>query len=104
MFTQDHESHSKKNEALFKELLYRANDLEKEETKLFQELQVTAEQISQFMDKPENFTPENWEKIKTHQAQLSEKLDLELKNIKNPRKTKKAYQKNIVNNRWIFVR
>lgn len=104
MFTQDPESHSKKNEALLKELLLRSKELENEETKLFQELKVTPEQISTFIEKPENFTAENWEKIKTHKAQLSEKLDLQLKNIRNPLKTKKTYEKSIIDNRWLFVK
>lgn len=104
MFSQDPETYIKKNEALLRELLYRAKELEKEEEKLFSELNVTPEQISTFIEKPENFTPDNWEEIQEQKKQLNQKLDRDLKNIKNPLKTKKAYKESLIDNRWLFVK
>jgi hypothetical protein len=104
MFSQDPENYIKKNEALLRELLNRAKELEKDEEKLFSELNVTPEQVSSFIAKPENFTVENWEKIKEEKKQLDQKLDRELKNIKNPLKTKKTYKDSVIDNRWLFVK
>lgn len=104
MFSQDPENYSKKNEALLRELMYRSDELGIEEDKFFKELDIHPEQIAKFIEKPENFTPDNWNQMQEHKKKLDEKLDLSLKNIKNPLKTKKTYQNNIIDNRWLFVK
>jgi hypothetical protein len=104
MFSQDPENYSNKNEALLRELMHRSKELEAVEEKLFQELNVTPEQISAFIEKSDNFTPDNWNQIQEQKKQLNEKLERDLKNIKNPLKTKKSYQNRIVDNRWLYVK
>ena len=71
---------------------------------MLQEFNVTPEQLTQFVEKQENFTPENWDQLQAQKKELDQKLDRELKNIKNPLKTKKSYKSKVIDNRWLYVK
>lgn len=78
---------------------------EQEESQFLESLNINLEQISAFLEKKENFTPENWEEMQKQKAVLNEKLKLHLSSIKDPRKTKKEYSSlQGIQRHWLHVR
>lgn len=86
------------------ELEIRLESLLREEEKLLHDLQITREQLSVFVSNPENFTAENWAELNDQQKKMNEKLHRELENIRNPIKTKKAYDSLHVQSHWLYVK
>jgi hypothetical protein len=79
--------------------------LEHDFSQLMQELNLTVEDAHQYIANPSNFTPEIWEELQNQKKQLDEKLQLELKNIKNPLKIKKSFsERGTIQPHWLFVR
>lgn len=90
------------NQTRLLELQMEAQD--KEIAEFLREMKVTPKQLANFVENPDNFTPENWEELQKQRKLLDEKLNKDLKNISNPLKTKKAYKERQVDPRWLFVR
>lgn len=101
---QNLEQGTKKNDTLLRQLLIRVDALDREIKMLLDELKITPEQVSTFLENPENFTPENWEELQTERKALDDKLKRELDNIRNPSKTKKAQTDRHVAPHWLYVK
>jgi hypothetical protein len=105
MFFQDKaEEKLSINERKLKELAARQEKLDDEVAHFLSELEVTPEQLSTFLANQDNFTEENWKELQHRKKMLDEKLDLELKNIRNPLSVKKALASLNVGQHWLHVR
>jgi hypothetical protein len=98
------EQNSSKNDQLLHQLLIRVDALDREVKTLLDELKVSPEQISTFLENRDNFTPENWETLQQERKALDEKLKCELDNIRNPSKVKKAQADRHVARHWLYVK
>lgn len=93
-----------KNAAAIEELSIRIEMLNRQTQELLNELNVSHEQLSAFIENKENFTDENWQALITQRQSLDAKLQLDLSNVRNPLATKKTYQDRHVQPHWLFVR
>ncbi len=91
-------------EKKIKELAIRHEKLDNDISDFLTELDVTPEQLSAFISKKENFTEENWEVLQKRKKSLDEKLEVELKNVRDPKKAKKALASLNVQRHWMFVK
>ena len=99
------ESQSTKNVLTLQELLIRIDGLDRQVKAFMDELDICPKQISSYVNNPNNFTKENWEELEKQRKMLDEKLDLELRNIRNPKNTMNSYSARAgVQQHWIFVR
>ena len=87
-----------------KELAIRIETLDNQENELLKELKVTAEQLSKFIEKEDNFSEKNWLELKKEREKLEQKLTTEIENIIDPKKTIQAIKERKVENHWLFVR
>lgn len=87
-----------------KELQIQIENLDNSVSDLLNSLNVTSEQLTAYLEKPEHFTKENWTELVEQKHQLEEKLLRELANINNPQKTKKSYSNLHVQRHWLHVR
>lgn len=92
------------NEKKIRELSIRHEKLDLDVSNFLKELEVTPEQLSAFITKKENFTEDNWEELQNQKKKLDEKLDLELKNVRNPLKSKKALASLNIRQHWLHVK
>lgn len=103
-FLESLETKIKKNEqkaeALFQEIL----TLYQQEKIFLDELKVTPEQLTTFISAKENFTEQNWETLNFEKQKLDQKLQTELNNIRNPKKTKKAYSEKKIEGHWLYIK
>ena len=105
MFTEDDlENLIVKNEQKIKGLSIQIETIDREAAELLNELDVTPEQLTQFVKNSENFSKKNWEELQRQRKLLNEKLQRDLDNINNPKKTKDTYKKFRVPPNWIPVR
>lgn len=101
---QSLEQEALKQEKLLQELLIRMDALDREAKVLYQELDITPEQLRVFLENRENFTEENWETLQEQRKALDEKLKCVLDNVSDPIKAKKAQESRRVAPHWLFVR
>jgi len=87
-----------------KELSIRNESLDKQVQDLLEEIQVTPEQLTVFVENEQNFTEKNWEELQKHRSELDEKLQRELANIRDPLKAKQKQAQLKVGPHWLFVR
>ena len=92
------------NENKIRELSIRFEKLNSDITNFLEELEVTPEQLTTFISNKDNFTEDNWEVLQQRKKQLDEKLDIELKNVRNPLKVKKALASLNVHQHWLYVK
>lgn len=93
-----------KTQKKMKELEIRNSKLDRDSVDLLTQLKVSAEQLTQFIDDKENFSEKNWEQLRKKRNELEQKLDTELKNVRNPKKTLKTLKERNVDHHWLFVR
>jgi hypothetical protein len=98
------EDRLKKNEKKIQELVIRHEKLDQDITNFLEELEVTPEQLTAFISAKENFTEDNWLRLQEHKEKLHIKLDVELKNIRDPHKTKKARDSLHIGSHWLHVK
>lgn len=98
------ENHIQKNELAIQELSIKLDALNRNVQDLLNELNVSPQQLTTFLDNKDNFTEENWNTMTTQRKALDEKLNMELQNLRNPQKTKKTFQAMHVQQHWLFVR
>jgi len=103
-YEEELENHIEKNERAIEELSIRIEALDRAAAALFEELQVTPEQITAFLGKQENFTESNWVDLQQMRQKQEEKLMRELLNISNPKKTKKTFNERRIPQHWLYVR
>lgn len=88
-----------------KELSIKMEKLDHDYNKLLKELELTPEQLKNYIENPENFTQPIWEQLQNEKKMLDEKLNLELSRASDPNKTKQAYsEKGTIQQHWLFVR
>lgn len=98
------EAHIQKNALAIEELSIRIEALNRDVSELLNQLNVSSDQLTTFIEKKENFSEENWNTLLEQRKALDEKLLRELLNVTNPKKTKEAYKKMLVQPHWLFVR
>lgn len=88
-----------------REMSIQMEKLEREYSELLDGVGLTHEEMSDYIDNPENFSQPIWERLQNEKKKLNEKHDLNMKNITDPTKVKKAYsERSIVQPHWMFVR
>lgn len=102
--TENIEEKINTNEKKIRELDIRHEKLDMDISNFLEELDVTPEQLSAFISNPENFTEENWKELQRRKKQLDEKLNVELKSIRDPLKSKKAFASLKINPQWLYVK
>jgi hypothetical protein len=98
------EKQIQKNEKGMRELSIRIENLNRQVNELLTELNVTPEQLTALIEKKENFTEDNWSELLKQKQALDEKLQRELKNIRDPSKAKKTFAERKVEKHWLFIR
>ena len=93
-----------KQDHAMQELLIRMDVLDREVKGLMNELNVTPEQLTKYIENSDNFTPENWEELQQQRKSLDEKLKRDLENVRDPSKTKKRQADRNVAPHWLFVK
>jgi len=91
-------------EKKIQELTIRIEAQDKEDRELLKALNVSPEQLTTFVQDKTNFTDKNWKELNKQQDELDERLNRDLKNIRNVRKAEQAYSARNIDHRWIPVR
>ncbi len=91
-------------EEKIKELEIQNEAINEEVQTLLQELNVTPEQLTAFIENEDHFTQDNWKELQKQKEKLDEKLQTTLQNIRNPKKTKAQYQSLNVQHHWLPVK
>lgn len=102
--SDDLERNVNKNALALQELAIRIESLNDQVDELLNELDVSPEQLTAFVENKENFTEENWNHLLQQKEEWNKKLLLSLKNIRNPIEAKKKYAERRVEQHWLFVR
>jgi len=98
------EKHIQKNDIAIEELSIRIETLNREVESLLNELNVSHEQLSAYVERKENFSEDNWQTLQKKRKELDEKLLRELLNVRDPRKAQKALNELRIQPHWLFVR
>lgn len=93
-----------KHEQLMQELTIRIENMDLEIKALLSELNVTPEQLTSFLSRQENFTPENWNELQKQKERFDAQWDAELSNIPDPRKVQKTQKDRYIPVHWLFVK
>lgn len=94
-----------KMQQTLKELLIQSENLDRNYQNLLNDLSLSENQLTQFMDNPGNFSSEEWSELESEKEKMQAMLEQQLSNVKDPKKTRKKYsQQKRVKNDWIFVR
>jgi hypothetical protein len=89
---------------MIKELSIRNENLDRETKKFLKDLKVTSEQLTAFIEKKDNFTEKNWEVLQKEKNKLDQKLQTDIKSVRNPLDVKKTYAERKIDQHWLFVR
>lgn len=98
------ESHIQKNQQLIQEITIQIEALNRNINLLHDELQVSPEQLTTFIENKENFSEENWQNLIEQRKSLNEKLLKDLLNISNPKKRKDSLKSLNIQPHWLHVR
>jgi hypothetical protein len=94
-----------KTKLKMKELSLALERLNQEYQQLLDELASTPEQIKDYLENSDNFTPPIWEMLQNEKKKLDDQLNLELSLVRDPLKLKKTFsEKGSIQNHWLFVR
>jgi hypothetical protein len=91
-------------EKKIKELEIRNTKLNQDSEDLLTELNVSPDQLSTFIKDKSNFNDQNWEVLQTQRIELEQKLDTEIKSVRDPIKTQQSIKERRVDHQWLFVR
>lgn len=95
------QQHQKK----MKEISVSLEQLDRDYQQLLKEIALTPQQLQEYIENSENFTPPIWEQLQNEKKMLDEKLDLELSRVRDPIKMKEKFAENgVVQQHWLFVR
>lgn len=86
------------------ELEIQLESLDRNIAEFLQQMEIDLEKLTAYMEKPDNFSEQNWEELLTQKKLINDKLQRELNNIRNPIKTKSAYSNLHVERHWLHVR
>ncbi|MBS4163698.1 Uncharacterized protein PRO82_001001 [Candidatus Protochlamydia amoebophila] len=88
-----------------KEISVGMGKLESEYQKLLKDLGLSNEEVHEFASNPSNYSAPIWEQLQNEKKQLDEKLNLNLNNVRDPLKVKKAFSDHAtIQSHWIYVR
>ncbi len=104
MFFDSLEEKSRRNKQKLKELMIRNEKMDQDLDKLFNDYDINPDEVIDYLQKKENFTDKQWDEIGEAQQILDERLKVELKNVKDPRKTQQAQNDRLVRPHWLYVR
>lgn len=104
MFFDTLEQKTESNNKKLKEICLRIEKLDQDMEQLFKEQGINPIEVAEFLDKKENFTEKEWNEIQEARRILDKELKVNLKNIRDPRKAKKAYNDRYVQPHWLYVR
>lgn len=94
-----------RTEKKLKELSFHMQRLNRDYQQLLNDLALTPEQLKEFVEDPNNFSPLIWEQLQNEKKKLDEWLNLELNNVHDANKAKTVYsEKGKVQQHWLFVR
>lgn len=91
-------------EKKLQELLIRIENLDQSSDALLKELNVTPQQLTQFISNKAHFTEDAWNTLREQKQMLDEKIDQQLASISNPLKTRKTYKERVIQNHWLYVK
>ena len=81
------------------------NQMERELQELLDEVGVTAEAVSEYNHNPDNYNPEDFQRLQEMRETLDKALERSLTNIRNPKKAASTYKsQQSVDNNWLFIR
>lgn len=98
------ENNLKALEAKIKALSFQMKNVDEEVETFFEEVEVNLEKLATYSSDKENFSDETWKKLSDYKQQLDDKLKVELDNISNPLKIKRARSSLQVQRHWLYVR
>lgn len=91
-------------ERKLQELAIQNETLDREIEGLLAFAEVTEEQLSAFVNNPEHFNDQNWQKLVEEKKRIDSKLTRELNNILNPAKSQQKRSDLNVPRHWLQVR
>ena len=90
------------NEKRLTELLHKIDEIDRETTEMFTELEVTPDQVQKFLENEENFAAEHRAEIDRQKKEIDQVTSREVRNLSKLRKSHK--ERSTIQNNWIFVR
>lgn len=91
-------------EKKLQELLIQIENLDQASDKFLEELNVTEDQLTQFISNRHHFDEDTWATLSEQKKILDDKIETQLKSIHNPLKTKKTYKERRIQNHWLYVK
>lgn len=105
MFEENIDQKIKTNEKKIALYKMRFERYQKAFDQLHEETNTSLEELINFVETPTNFEPHIWEYLEEYKANLENKLNQELENIRNPFKVEQSYaERRSIQNHWLFVR
>lgn len=105
MFEENSEQRIETNEKKIAVLRMRLERFEKAFQEVYEDVDITPKELTDYLNTPTNFEPEVWMHMENFRAELDQKLSNELANIRNPFKTSQKYaERKEIQNHWLFVR
>jgi len=104
MFFDTLEQNTIRLDKKIKEICIQTEKLNSDIKNYFNENNINPVEVALYLENKENFSDEEWEYIQDTRKKLDERLNLNLANIKDPRKAKKSYNDRLVQPNWLFVR
>jgi len=86
------------------ELMLRHENLNRQTEEFLNELKVSPEQLTTYLENKEHFTEKTWNELQKERTKIEEKTQTELNSIRNPLQIKKAYSEKNIARHWIPVR
>jgi len=87
------------------ELLILSENLNNNYQKILEQLDLSDQQLTSFVENPENFSEKEWEDLEAEKKKMQEMLDLQMSHLQDPKKVQKKYsQRKRVKSNWLFVR
>ena len=104
MFDLTKEDQSGKQEKKIKDVTAKFDRIEGLLDNLYKDHGISLEELNAFLEDPKHFDHATWAELQKVNIQLDQKLQLDLKNIKNSHSTKQKYKILSRANQWMFVR
>jgi len=94
-----------KTEKKLLELSISLKRIDREYQKLMEEMALSPQELKEYVENEENFSPPIWEQLQNEKKMLDEKLNLELNCVIDQDKTKKTItERGLIQKHWLFVR
>ena len=104
MFFDTLENKSKLNERKLNEIKLRYEQISRDIEQLFKEFDISPEDISTYVSNPDNFSPRTWAEFEKRTKALEERLESDLKTIRDVDQAKKSFEDKHISKNWIFCK